>query len=68
MLVTGVEWCNSCMQSLFSGWGQPVRYAGSYTIVSMHLEIGLLSVIQNSRVSTIQGVQCIEVYGRTCPI
>ena len=53
MLVTR---CNSCMQSLFSGCGQPVSYAGLFTITSMRLRIGLLSVIQNSGVSAIQGV------------
>ena len=56
MLVTSVEWCELCMQSLLvSGWGQPVRYTGVFTIASMRLGIGLLSVIWNSGVSAIQG-------------
>ena len=54
------------MQSLFSGCGQPVSYVGLFTITSMRLGIGLLSVIQNSGVSAIQGdLMYYEVYGVT---
>ena len=62
MLVTSVEWCDSCMQLLlFSGWGQHVRHAGLFTIASLRLGIGLLSLVRNSKVFAIQGVLSIEV-------
>ena len=53
MLVTIAERCDAV---IFSGCCQPVHYAGLFTIASMCLGIGLLSVIRNSGVSVIQGV------------